>query len=220
MMHFYRPLGFCALLLLQGCALTSKATINYPRYFTPVLPRAHLTTAANPSGVELRLGRVSAGAHIREKIVFRRSGYEVGFYDDLLWTEKPAEYLRRALSQVLFEEQGLRSMVSGSAPVLDVELVSFEELRVPAEAALVRLTILLHNERAVLLEQTLTVELPIAGSKPAAPDAIAEALGEALRSAVSQLSQRVLDQLAVTPAAPAAPATPVTGPKVPVAPSR
>jgi uncharacterized lipoprotein YmbA len=192
--HYVGPLGLLALLLLPGCALTNKAQSNFPRYFSPALP--HVAPLAQRSGVELRLGRVSAGAHLREKMAYRSSTYEVGFYDDLLWTEKPAEYLRRALSQVLFEEQGLRSIVSGAAPVLDVELVSFEELRVPQPAALVRLTFVLRNERTVLLEQTLTVERPLApGKTPHPPAAVAEALGEALHSMVGQLTTAVLAEL-------------------------
>lgn len=203
-------LGLLTLLLLGGCALTSKAEANFPHYFSPLLPRAQPKQNTQRSGVELRLGRVSAGAHLREKMVYRTSGYEVGFYDNRLWTEKPTEYLRRALSQVLFEEEGLRSIISGSAPVLDVELVSFEELRAPQPAALVRVTFILRTERAVLLEQTLTVELPLAqATLPVSPDAIAATLGDALRSVVHQVTRRVLEQLTAAGSLPTGSATPL-----------
>lgn len=204
------PLGLLALLTFPGCALTNKAQSNFARYFSPALPRAQSSETAQHSGVELRLGRISAGAHLREKIAYRSSSYEIGFYDDFLWTERPADYLRRALSQVLFEEQGLRSIYTGGAPVLDVELVSFEEIRSPQPAALVRITFVLRNERAVLLEQTLTVERPIPpGKHPTPPEAIAQALGDALRTAVYQVTERVLAGLPnPTTSAPVATANP------------
>lgn len=179
-----------------GCALTNKAVPTIPRYFTPELPPVQPKAEAPRAGVELRLGRVTAGSHIREKIVYRSSDYEVGFYDDLLWTEKPDAYLRRALSQVLFEQERLRSVVAGGAPVLDVELVAFEELRAPRHAALVRLTFVIRDDRLVRLEQTLAVERPIAAaSKDKEPAAIAAALGEAMSSAVAQVSERVIAEL-------------------------
>ena len=200
-----RGLLTLALLALPfgGCALTNKAVPTIPRYFSPELPPVQPRAGAPRAGAELRLGRITASSHIREKIVYRSSDYEVGFYDDLLWTEKPVSYLRRALSQVLFEQERLRSVVSGAAPVLDVELVSFEELRAPRHAALVRLTFVVRDERMVRLEQTLSVERPIAAaSKDQEPAAIAAALGEAMRSAVAQVSERVIAELGRPPAPP------------------
>ena len=192
-----RPaLPLLALLLLSGCALTNKAVPTIPRYFSPELPPLQPKAEAPRAGAELRLGRISASSHLREKIVYRSSDHELGFYDDLLWTEKPDSYLRRALSQVLFEQERLRSVVSGAAPVLDVELVSFEELRGPRHAALVRLTFIIRDERVVRVEQTLSVERPIAAAgRDKEPAAIAAALGDAMSSAVSQVCERVLAEL-------------------------
>lgn len=202
-----RGLLTLALLALPfgGCALTNKAVPTIPRYFSPELPPVQPRAGAPRAGGELRLGRITASSHIREKIVYRSSEFEVGFYDDLLWTEKPDSYLRRALSQVLFEQERLRSVVSGAAPVLDVELVSFEELRGPRHAALVRLTYVIRDERVVRIEQTLSVERPIAAvSRDKEPAAIAAALGDAMSSAVTQVCERVIAELGRT-AATAAP---------------
>lgn len=181
---------------LSGCALTNKATPTIPRYFTPELPAVTAKSEAPRAGGELQLGRVSASSHIRDKIIYRSSSYEVGFYDDLLWTERPDAYLRRALSQVLFERERLHSVVSGMAPVLDVELVNFEEVREPTHRAVVQLTLILRDDHMVRLEQTLKVERPIsAANKAQTPAAIAAALGEALNSAVSEISARVVAEL-------------------------
>lgn len=195
-----------------GCALTQKATPTDARFFSPELP-AGATSSAPPverptgSALELRLGRITASAHIRERMVYRDSPYELGFYDDRLWTERPDAYLRRALVQALFEEQGLRSVVSGAAPVLDVELVRFEEVRKPQHVASGRITFSLRDDRLIRRAQTITVERPIPPTeKSEAPNATAKALGEVLRAAVSQIGEQVYGELSRL--APPPPATP------------
>lgn len=196
-------------LLLAGCAFFDRAKVRYPRYFSPDLPLATSKIGSKRSGVELRLGRVTAGSYIAEKIVFRESDYEVGFYDYLMWTERPEAYLRRALTRVLFEEEGLMRILSGAAPTLDVELVSFEEVRGPKPVALVRIAFSLHNDRVVFLQETMVVERPIdlRGNHSTA-DAVPEALGEALRIAVYDVSGRVLKDLAALAAKPKQPKGP------------
>ena len=182
---------------LSGCALFSKGEVSFPRYFTPDLPKAPSKVGSKRSGVELRLGRVSAGSYIGEKIVYRESDYEIGFYDYRLWTEKPEVYLRRALTRVLFEEEGLMSVVTGAAPTLDVELVSFEEVKRPTHLALVRVAFSLHDDRVVFMQQTMAIERPIIVlAKGGEADAVAEALGEALRKSVYDVTGRVLKDLA------------------------
>lgn len=199
----------CLALLLSSCAFFDRAEVRYPRYFSPDLPLATSKIGSKRSGVELRLGRVSAGSYIAEKIVFRESDYEVGFYDYLMWTERPEVYLRRALTRVLFEEEGLMSILSGAAPTLDVELVSFEEVRGPNPVALVRIAFSLHNDRVVFLQQTMAIERPIVltGDRRKV-DAVPEALGEALRIAVYEVSGRVLRDLAALAPPPAPPRKP------------
>lgn len=185
-------------LALNGCALLSKSEVPMRRYFSPDLPSSG--QAANTrSNAELRLGRVTAGAFIGERIMFRESAHEVGFYDDRLWTEKPEAYLKRALTRVLFEEQGLHSVMRGAGPTLDVELIRFEEVKGPKHVALVKIAFALSDERVVSLQQTLSVERPIvATDKDSEASAVAQAMGEALRDAVSEVSGRVVADLAKT----------------------
>ncbi|HEY3593834.1 MAG TPA: ABC-type transport auxiliary lipoprotein family protein, partial [Polyangiaceae bacterium] len=88
-------------LLLGGCALTSKSDPLMPRYFDPdlsSLPTAAADTDGNPNAPSLRLGRVTAGEHLRERIVYRQANRELGFYEERRWTENPDVYLRRALA--------------------------------------------------------------------------------------------------------------------------
>lgn len=196
---------FCLTLMLNACALFSKGDVPMRRYFSPDLPATAAAPGALHSNAELRLGRVTASAFIGERIMFRESAHEVGFYDDRLWTEKPVAYLQRGLTRVLFEEQGLHSVMRGAAPTLDVELVSFEEVMTPQHLGRVKVAFSLSDERIVSLQQTVSIERPIGASTEAS--AVAQAMGEALREAIYEISGRVVEDLAKAP--PTIPACPV-----------
>ena len=190
---------FLLSLTVEGCALLSKGDVPVRRYFSPDLPPAIPAVVIAHTNSELRLGRVTAGANISERIMFRESEHEVGFYDDRLWTEKPELYLKRWLTRVLFEEQGLRSVMRGVGPTLDIELLSFEEVKAPVHLARVKVAFSLSDERIASLQQSLTFERPIAEStQQAEGSAVANAIGEALRDAVNEVSSRVVADLART----------------------
>ena len=184
---------------LTGCALTSKGDALAIRYFDPESARPRLTSAAAQSqaqahaqsdGATVELGRVSSGINLREKIAYRDAAFEVGFYDDKRWTERPEVYVRRELARTLYEERGMRRALAGQAPVLEVEVVSFEELRRPSRAARVQLRILVHDDRDALLEKTITVDRPVpAGSKGF--DGLVQAMAEALDAATEQVANEV-----------------------------
>lgn len=168
-----------------GGALTSKGEALQPRYFSP---EPFAQTAAGKAQGQLRLGRISSSAHLRESIVYRDSPLEVGFYDEHRWTERPEAYLRRALSRALFEQRGYTRVLTGQAPTLDVELVAFEEIRKPKRAARLVLTMALHDEHVSRTEETITIEKPVDGG---GMDAFVKAAGEALAGAVDRVSDRV-----------------------------
>lgn len=186
-----------------GCALTSKNDAIVPRYFSPERPGDVLRTGARSAGppAELRLGRVDGASHLQERLVFRYSAYELGYHEERRWTEAPEQYLKRRLSRVLFEERGLRHVVGGPAVMLDVQLTAFEEVRAPKRMAHVQVTVSLHDQRLVLWEETLTVDQPVpATGKGDGTDEVVEALGQALRSVVDQIAERVVGELAAPPA--------------------
>lgn len=188
-------IGWVVLLVsLQGCALFSKGDVSVRRFYSADLPPlpAGQETARHPE-VELRLGRVSANRTIAERIMYRASEHEVGFYDDRVWTERPEAYVRRALSRVLFEEQGIKAIVGGPSQTLDVELLMFEEVKTPVHLARVRLAFTLADERTVSLQQTMTIDQPIANTSPEEEGpALAKAMGVALRESMNELTKRIL----------------------------
>lgn len=188
----------CAYVSLAGCALTAKSEPLRPRYFSPEsIQQAARPLHAPAANLQLRLGRVVAGASLREQIAHRDSEHELGFYEERRWTERPEVYLRRALARALFEERGATRVVSGFAPTLEVELAAFEEIRAPQHAARMQAIAILHDERVGRLEQTITVERPIAPAADARKDeALIRALSEALAQGVAEISDRVLAQVA------------------------
>jgi len=186
----------CALALLTtGCALTSKAEVVTPRYFSPDPVAAERSPAA-PAGLELRLGQVSAASHLDERIAYRVGGTEMGFYEDQRWSENPEAYLRRALERDLFEERGLTRIVAGDTPILDVELTAFEELRGQPTKARVAITFSVRDERRSVIERSLELQQPLvqrAGADSA--QRLAETLTRTLAEAVREVGDEVVRNL-------------------------
>ncbi len=197
--------------LLGACALTSKSEPLLTRYFSPdyigAPPRQAVpaSTAAAGTG-QLRLGDVRGGSHLRERILYRDANETLGYYEQRRWTERPEDYVRRALARALFEERGMQRVVAGAAPTLEVELVAFEEIRAPQRKVRLETVILLHDERVVHLEETVTIERPVRSSDPEDLGAVVQAMAEALRLSVTYIADRVTAEVAAMsqPAAPAA----------------
>lgn len=183
-----------AVMAFGGCALLSKGELGTRRFYSldavAVVDRAK----GDAPSAELRLGRVTAGACGSELMMVRQSPFEVVFDDERRWTERPEVSLRRALSQALFEDLGLRSVVRGGGPVLDVELLEFEEVRGPPHVGRVTLSWSLSDDRVVSRQQTLRVERAIAGGGLEG-EAVAAAIGGALREAVDSTARQVRAEL-------------------------
>ncbi len=208
-----------------GCALLSKADVVEIRYFSPEHVKPQLTggdastapEAPRPApndALEVRLGRVTSGSNLRERIAFRDAAYELGYYEDWRWTERPETYVRRELGRTLFEEHGLHRVFNGSAPTVDIEVIAFDDLRLKTgRAARVQLKAMLSDESGVLWEDTLTVDRPVTVEKPKIEDVVA-AMAGALDAAAEQVTLKVQSALvarrASAAAAVPAPANPPT----------
>jgi ABC-type uncharacterized transport system auxiliary subunit len=188
------------LVLVSGCAFMKSNHAPPIHYYTPETVEA----ASDPpsplhSTLALRLARVDAAAYIQDRIAFRDDSAEVGYYGNLRWSEPPEAYLRRAMARTLFQRHGMREIVSGAGPALEVDLEAFEELRAPRHVARVVVTWRLRDDRTVLVERTLTVERPIRGDerdRVANADAVAHAIAGALDGVVDELAGEVVDALA------------------------
>ena len=188
--------------VLAGCALTSKAAPLELRYFSPEVLAPSAGAPPSPVGAprtRLRLGRVTASAHLRHRIVHRESAVALAFYETRRWTEEPAEYIRRALAHALFDAQPLEQAVGGSSPALEVEVTAFEDVaHADHHAGRVQLRYQLRDERVVLAHGVVTVERPASGPGIAA---VVAAIGEAMDAATAEIADRVVARLA-SPASP------------------
>ena len=201
MSHLTRSLACALCAALAGCALLGKNDPVVPRYFTPLddgpqpAPAARAPNSPAPR-LELRLGRVEGWSHLRERMVIRSAAQELVYSDDRRWTERPEVYLRRGLSQALFEERGLTEVRSGRAVSLEVELAAFEEVPGPPDRVRLRAFYTLHDDRLGLLQESLTLEQPVPpGPEAERPRAVAEAFGRVLHAAVAQVADRVVVRL-------------------------
>jgi cholesterol transport system auxiliary component len=197
-----------AIPLLCGCSFFGKVEPLTPHYYDPETPiTGGEASPPAPGRPSLRLGHVTGGSHLRERIAYRVSEREYGFYDERRWTERPENYLRRALARSLFEERAITSLVTGVGPSLEVELTDFSELLTPKHAVRVRARAVLVEQRTVRFEHTFTVEEPVAAGTEDF-SAVADAMAIALQHTVDQIADRVFRELSlpaggtVTPAAP------------------
>ncbi len=121
--------------------------------------------------------------------------FSIFYYEDRRWTERPEIYLRRALSRTLFEERGVIASLSGRAVTLDVELIAFEEIEQPHKARMQALLVL-RDDRMGLLEETITVDQPVAKTEQAdQARAVVDALSQALQTGVTRIADRVVAKL-------------------------
>ena len=200
------PLYVALLIALAGCgALMDKAEPLDVRYFTPSLEPS---TGDDMGGapLALRLGRIEASDHLRERMAFRVSEHEIGYHEALRWTDEPEAFFRRALGRQLFENGRFEHVVAGVAPTLEAELTAFEDLR-ERNAVRVEARLLVHDGRRVFLERSLRVEEPRDGNDAAVT---AAALSRALQKCVVQISRDVAEALAKLPSRSAPEAAPPT----------
>jgi len=184
-----------------GCALLSKGDQGAARFFS--LERASGRSGAGQAQAPatradlaaLRLGHVTGAPHLEQRLVFRDSAYEIGYYRELRWTEPPERYLERLLARVLFEERGLRHVVGGAGQTLEVQLTAFDEIRGPQRLARAQIIARLHDEHLVLFEETMTVDRVVGESGGDRGVATVKALGEAMQAAVGRIADRVVREL-------------------------
>ncbi|HET7501173.1 MAG TPA: ABC-type transport auxiliary lipoprotein family protein [Kofleriaceae bacterium] len=180
---------------MSGCALTSKAAPRELRYFSPepALGDAAGPRAGDAPRTRLRLGRITASAHLRYRIARRDSPVALDLYETLRWTEQPHDYIRRSLGHALFDARPFEQAVSGASPALDVELTAFEDVvHADRHAGRVQLHYQLRDDRVVLAHGVVTVERDAPGP---AIEIVVEAIGQAMEAATAELADRVVARL-------------------------
>jgi cholesterol transport system auxiliary component len=202
-MMIFRTMLLGGLVMTSACALLNKSDPITPRYFTMEAPASPVTAPLSgapvtDAGLEVRFGRVSASAAIRERLAYRDtdSTYEVGYYDERFWTDKPEAYVRRAFARELFERRGVRQILSGAGTTVEVDVVACEEIRQPVHVGRVVLSYIVYDDRAVRLSRSVVIDRPVTRAKgDAEAGAVALALAEAMSTAVDTVADSTVAEL-------------------------
>ena len=198
---------FALVSLSSACALISKADVIHVRYFSPERLETAQKVASPERPLEVRLGRVSSSSNLRERIAYRTTTYELGYYHDYRWTERPEIYVRRALSRALYETHGFRRALDRRSPTLEVEVISFDRVQLEGSvAARVIVAAVLSDRQGVLFEKTMTYERPVLGDPSRIEDFVA-AMALALDATAQGLAQNVGSALPLRESAAPADAT-------------
>jgi len=183
------PAAAAALLALAtSCALFQRGKSLEVDHYTPERPEIGVARRPGDGAPSLRLGHVASGPDLGERIAYRDGVYRVGYYEGRRWTDRPELYVRRTLAKALFEEGGFRRALSGEGPTLDVEVLSFEEVKSrAAHAAHIVLRIVVSIDR-VLLEDTVEEYEPVVGGSF---DDVVAAMAAALDRTTMEVRRRV-----------------------------
>jgi cholesterol transport system auxiliary component len=195
-------------LLLSGCALTSKAPPLDIHYYSPAPEGARDDGAASrqPSSHAsappiIELGRITSSGSLRARIAHRESAVELGLYETRRWTDDPDVYVRRALEHHLFDRGAFGHAVDGRHPMLDLEVIAFEEARTARgrgeRAGRITLRYQLHDEHTVFADGIVDVERTATGD---GFEAVVVAIRDALDEAADRLVAVVGRALAADPA--------------------
>lgn len=181
------------LALLPGCLSDLRPDAPQSIRFFSAAPDSEVD-AVEPRAdlASLRLGRVRAADHLTNRLVWRVSPVEYGFYELSRWTEAPEMYLERRLERSLFVERGVPRTITPDRAVLDATLVGFEEDLEAGRAARVAIAFHLTRGSEVLWSQTLEHRIEFTSTDRAV---LAHSLGQALEQLVERAAERVVTRL-------------------------
>jgi uncharacterized lipoprotein YmbA len=184
------------LVLAAGCLARNAAE---PRFFRPdsalLRESAERTDAgaAPRSTRAVRIRAVVGESFLRERVVWRSSPVEYGFYEQRRWQELPALYVDRALRAAFGKTPRVRLSDDLRVPALRVAVSAFDEVLAPAHVAVVQASVSLRDAHGqVLLECPFAAEAPIGGDDPAA---MARAMGGALDTVATRIAEAVAGAL-------------------------
>jgi len=178
--------------LATGCLFGGKAPPLELRYFSADTAAVAPSPRPAVAHAKLRLGAITASAHLRYRIVHRSSPVERELFDTLRWTETPDAYVRRSLTRALFDNQPL-DQATAAAPTLDVEVLAFDDVeRAGLHFGRVELAYQLAGETEVIAGGVVAEERPAAG---AAIEQVVLAITAAMEAATETVAERVTAKL-------------------------
>ncbi len=188
------------LALAAGCL---ARTTTEPRFFRPDSTLIRESYESDPRVAKagplraVRIRAVDGESFLRERVVWRASGIEYGFYEQRRWHELPASYVDQALRAAFYKSARVRLTDDLRVPTLHVAVTAFDEVLAPAHVAAVEATVSLRDGHGqLLLERPFAAAMPIAGDDPAT---MAAAMGGALDDVAARIADAVADAVPAPP---------------------
>jgi uncharacterized lipoprotein YmbA len=182
------------LALAAGCFTRTAAE---PRFFRPDSALLGDVQAGDPQPAPLqpmrvvRLRAVDGAPFLGERVVWRSSALEYGFYEQRRWHELPASYVERALLAAFRKSARVRVAEDMHVPSLRIVVSAFDDVLAPKHVASVEATASLRDVHGeLLLERPFAAEVAIGGDDPAT---MAMAMGGALDMVATQIADAVAD---------------------------
>ena len=210
MSRFSELVGAAVLALCAGGCLFRTA--EAPRFYRPAsvaLDGADDTStnghpaadAARGEPARVRLHTVRSAPFLRERMVWRASDVEYGFYEQRRWSELPSRYVRRALATTLETTPGVLLVDDVSAPRLDVEVLAFDEVVAPKHEASVVLAATVRQGERTMLDRTYAARVAVATDDGAGTaQAMGKALDEVTKAVADGVAKSSAPRHAPTPA--------------------
>lgn len=183
-----------ALCLLGGCLTRNEQT--RVRYYSLNNIETPVPRASQHWPTTLGIRPLTAASRYRDRILYRVSEVEVGFYPFDRWVEPPEEMVNRLLTELieasgLFQQVAAAEDVQPSSWILSGEVTRFDEVRKPEgrfAACWLRLELRRARTEQLLWSEMLTATVGLADNTP---EALAQAMSQAVHDVAVQLIARL-----------------------------
>jgi ABC-type uncharacterized transport system auxiliary subunit len=138
----------------------------------------------------------TAATRYRDRILYRLSEVEIGFYEYDRWVEPPEEMVTRMVGSMVRASGLFRQVVAADnvqlpAWILSAELTRFDEVRLRENSRAecwLRVELRRARDEQLLWSEVISAAVPFAAETP-------EALAQAMRRAVRQVALRLITGL-------------------------
>jgi ABC-type uncharacterized transport system auxiliary subunit len=186
--------GLLGLLLVGGCL--GRGDFTPIRYYSVDSLPVSVAPAARSWPIPLGVRPFTAATRYRDRILYRLSAVEVGFYQYDRWVEPPEEMVTRVLiaalsTSGLFRQVVPVDVVQLPAWLLSGELIRFDEVRDAGGSRAecwVRVEVQQAHDERLLWTDVLKATEPLAAETP-------EALARAMSRAVQQVAVGLIARL-------------------------
>jgi ABC-type transport auxiliary lipoprotein component len=170
------------LALTTACALTAKSSPVHVRYFAPEISAQR---PAAPCSRVIHVGKVSSSAHLRYRMVRRRSPVELEVIDSTRWTEYPEAYLKRSFERRLGVQQN-----DSESTTVSLALLAFDDVERGAQHfARIEVEYEVTDDERPLARGVVAEERAATGADPRS---VVEAMTRTLEATTNSLTERTV----------------------------